>query len=98
MNDDARNKQNLTSHCYCEIKSNFTGKLILSSKNICSPGFNVFDNNDTFIKTICDDKPAHFIGNVIKGDKLKLVLLNNYSFQSGNPEEIVQIYASMFKK
>nr|XP_022295548.1 uncharacterized protein LOC111105508 [Crassostrea virginica] len=93
VNDDARNKQNLTSHCYCEIKSNFTGELILSSKNICSPVLNVFDNNDIFIKTICDHKPAHFIGNVIKGDKLKLVLLNNYSFQSGNPEEIVQIYA-----
>mgnify|MGYP003685513255 CR=1 FL=1 len=95
--DDVMNKQNITSHCYCEIKSHFSGKLFLASHNICSPGFYVFDDNGKFNVTICDHKPAHFIRNVTKGDKIKLVLINNSSFQSGNPEEIVHIYAGMFK-
>ena len=97
--DDARNKQNITSHCYCEIKSNFIGELILTSNNICSPGFYVFDDSGQFNNTICyNNHHAHFRRNVTKGDKLKLVLINSSSFQSGNPGKIVQIYASKFKK
>ena len=96
--DDARNKQNITSHCYCEIKSNFTGELVLASKNICRPGFNVFDDNGQFNNTFCyNNHRAYFRRNVTKGDKLKIVLINNSSFQSGNHGKIVQIYASMFK-
>nr|XP_022295115.1 uncharacterized protein LOC111105238 isoform X2 [Crassostrea virginica] len=91
--DGARNEQNITSHCYCEIKSNFTGELILTSKTICTPGFYVFDDNGKFNETICDHKAAHFIKNVTMGDKVKLVLINNSSFQSGNSEGIVKIYA-----
>nr|XP_022291002.1 uncharacterized protein LOC111102508 isoform X1 [Crassostrea virginica] len=90
---DASNTQNITSHCYCEIKSNFTGELILASDTICSPGFYVFDNNGKFNETICDHKAAHFRKNVSMGDKVKLVFINNSSFQSGNSEGIVKIYA-----
>ena len=97
--DDSTNKPNITSHCYCEIKSNFSGELILASNYTCSPGFYVFDDNGQFNSTICyNNHRAHFRRNVTKGDKLKLVLINNSSFQSGNPRMIVQIYASMFKK
>ena len=96
--DDGRKIQYLTTHCYCEIKSHFSGKLILASLNNCSPVFYVFDNNGKFKETICDHKAANFIKNVTKGDKLKLVLINNSSFQSWNPEGIVQIYAGMLKK
>ena len=95
---DASNTQNITSHCQCEIKSNFTGELILASDTICSPGFYVFDNNGKFNETICDHKAAHFRKNVSMGDKVKLVLINNSSFQSGNSEGIVKIYAGILKK
>nr|XP_022295117.1 uncharacterized protein LOC111105239 isoform X2 [Crassostrea virginica] len=92
--DDARHKQNITSHCYCEIKSNFTGELVLASKNICSPGFYVFDDNGQFNNTICyNNHRAYLRRNVSKDDKLKIVLINNSSFQSGNHGKIVQIYA-----
>ena len=97
--DNARHKPNITSHCYCEIKSNFSGELILASNYTCSPGFYVFDDNGQFNSTICyNNHRAHFRRNVTKGDKLKLVLINSSSFQSGNPGKIVQIYASKFKK
>ena len=96
--DDGSYTQNITSHCGCTIKSNFKGELILTSRNACSPGFNVFDNKETFIKIICDHKPAHFQRNVIKGDKFKLVLINNSSVQSRNPGDAVLIYAGMFEK
>ena len=65
---------------------------------MCSPAFYVFDDNGKFNETICDHKAANLIRNVTKGDKVKLVLINNYSFQSGNPKGIVKIYAGMFKK
>ena len=96
--DDSTNKPNITSHCYCEIKSNFSGELIFASDNACSPEFNVFDDNGTIIKNICDNNRAHFRRHVSTGDSLKLVLINNSSNQSGNLGEIVQIYASMFEK
>ena len=96
--DDSTNKPNITSHCNCEIKSNFSGELILTSDKACSPVFNVFDDNGTIINIICDNNRAHFIRNVSMGDSLKLVLINNASVQSRNPGqgEIVKIYASMF--
>ena len=96
--DDSTNKPNITSHCNCEIKSNFSGELILTSDKACSPGFNVFDYNGTIIKIICNNNRAHFIRNVSMGDSLKLVLINNASVQSRNPGqgEIVLIYAGMF--
>ena len=93
--DDAGNIQNINSHCYCEIKSNFTGELIFTSNHSCSPGFHVFDDNGTIIEKICDNKRAHFRRNVSTGDSLKLVLINNSSNQSGNLGEIVLIYAGM---
>ena len=95
--DDATNHPNITSHCGCTIKSNFTGELIFTSNHSCSPGFHVFDDNGTIIK-ICDNKRAHFRRHVSKGDSLKLVLINNASVQSRNPGqgEIVRIYAGMF--
>lgn len=94
--DDAKNKPNITSHCGCTIKSNFTGGLILTSNNACSPGFHVFNDNGSNIKNICDNKRVYFMRNVSTGDSLKLVLINNSSNQSGNLGEIVLIYASMF--
>ena len=72
--------------------------LILTSKTICTPGFYVFDDNGKFNETICDHKAAHFRKNVSMGDKVKLVLINNSSFQSGNSEGIVKIYAGILKK
>nr|XP_022294551.1 uncharacterized protein LOC111104739 isoform X2 [Crassostrea virginica] len=92
--DDARNPPNITSHCGCEIKSNFSGELIFASDNACSPEFHAVDNNGTIIKNICDNKRAHFRRHVSTGDSLKLVLINNSSVQSRNPGEIVKIYAS----
>nr|XP_022294544.1 uncharacterized protein LOC111104732 [Crassostrea virginica] len=93
--DDGRYTQNITSHCGCTIKSNFTGELILANNNACSPEFHVFDDNGTYIQNICDNKRAHFRRNVSTGDSLKLVLINNASVQSRNPGqgEIVKIYA-----
>ena len=96
--DDSKNRPNITSHCNCEIKSNFTGELFFTSNHSCSPGFHVFDDNGKIIENICDNKRAHFRKNVFTGDSLKLVLINNSSNQSENLGEIVQIYASMFEK
>ncbi|XP_022291959.2 uncharacterized protein LOC111103182 isoform X3 [Crassostrea virginica] len=98
--DDSTNKPNITSHCYCEIKSNFSGILIFASDNACSPEFNVFDDNGTIIKNICDNNRAHFRRHVSTGDSLKLVLINNASVQSRNPGqgEIVKIYADYNSK
>nr|XP_022291961.1 uncharacterized protein LOC111103182 isoform X3 [Crassostrea virginica] len=91
--DDSKNRPNITSHCNCEIKSNFTGELFFTSNHSCSPGFHVFDDNGKIIDNICDNKRAHFRKNVFTGDSLKLVLINNSSNQSENLGEIVQIYA-----
>ncbi|XP_022294546.2 uncharacterized protein LOC111105272 isoform X1 [Crassostrea virginica] len=98
--DDSTNKPNITSHCYCEIKSNFSGILIFASDNACSPEFNVFNDNGTIIKNICDNNRAHFRRHVSTGDSLKLVLINNASVQSRNPGqgEIVKIYADYNSK
>nr|XP_022291940.1 uncharacterized protein LOC111103172 isoform X2 [Crassostrea virginica] len=91
--DDAKNKPNITSHCNCTIKSNFSGDLIIASNDTCSPGFYVFDDNG-FNETICDHKRAHFCKPVNQGDKLKLALINKSSSQSENPGDIVRIYAN----
>ena len=95
--DDAGYRQNITSHCNCTIKSNFSGNLIITSNDTCSPGFYVYDDNGRFNKTICDHNRAHVIKPVNQGDKLKLALINKSSSQSENPGEIVKIYASMFE-
>ena len=94
--DDAWNKQNITSHCNCTIKINFSGQLMIRSDNTCSPGFYVFDDKRRFNETICNHNKAHFSKKVTKGDKLKLVLMNTSLIQSGNPGNIVEIYASMY--
>nr|XP_022294548.1 uncharacterized protein LOC111104738 isoform X2 [Crassostrea virginica] len=93
--DDAWNKQNITSHCNCTIKINFSGQLMIRSDNTCSPGFYVFDDKRRFNETICNHNKAHFSKQVTKGDKLTLVLMNTSLIQPDNPGNIVEIYASL---
>ena len=95
--DDGRYTQTITSHCGCTIKSNFTGKLTIRSDNACSPAFYVFDDKGRFNETICDHKRAHFFKQVNQNDEIKLVLISKTSSQSGNPDNIVEIYAGMFE-
>ena len=97
MIDDSWNNKTITSHCGCTIKSNFSGKLTFASKDSCSPVFEVFDDNETLIKTLCENNPASFQTNVAKGDQLKLVLVNDSLIQSGNHGGIVNIYAGMLQ-
>nr|XP_022293674.1 uncharacterized protein LOC111104161 isoform X2 [Crassostrea virginica] len=91
--DDSWNNKTITSHCGCTIKSNFSGKLILASRDSCSPVFKVFDDNETLIRTLCENNIASFQTNVAKGDHFKLVFVNDSLIQSGNHGGIVNIYA-----
>ena len=93
--NDARNIPNITTHCGCTIKSNFTGELTIRSDNACSPAFYVFDDKGRFNETICDHEKAQFFKPVDQSDEIKLALISKSSSQSENPGNIVEIYASM---
>ena len=95
--DDSWNNKTITSHCGCTIKSNFSGKLTLASRDSCSPVFKVFDDNETLLKTLCENNIASFQTNVAKGDHFKLVFVNYSLIQSGNHGGIVNIYAGMLQ-
>ena len=95
--DDSWNNKTITSHCGCTIKSNFSGKLIFSSETLCSPVFKVYDDNERFIKTLCDNNRASFEINVAKGDQLKLVFAKDSLIQSDHHGGILNIYAGMLK-
>nr|XP_022292869.1 uncharacterized protein LOC111103718 [Crassostrea virginica] len=91
--DDGRITQTITSHCGCTIKSNFTGEITIRNDNSWCPAFYVFDDKGRFNETICDHKRAHFFKQVNQNDEIKLVLISKTSSQSGNPDNIVEIYA-----
>ena len=96
--DDGWFTQTITSHCGCTIKSSFTGVLTIRNDNPWCPAFYVFDDKGRFNETICDHKRAHFFKQVNQNDEIKLVLISKTSSQSGNPGNIVEIYAGMFEK